>query len=597
MRVTVLLSALVLVATPLHGHVGGVTGDVTADIPVQTSQPGPPTQPGTGSPQRGPARPLRPGETPPKGTAVIKGQVRMSGTGAAVRRTQIRAQSMDGRGGGVTSTDSNGLFEIRDLPAGRYIVVARKAGYAEVPFGQRRAGEQGTPIELADGQIADKVNFVLMPGGVIAGTIVDDGGDPIAGAQVSAMRYQYMAGTRRLMPPPAEGASDRTDDRGQFRLFGLPPGDYYVSGTNVNYRFMPPGATNTEQDGFAPTYYPGTANVTEATRITLKAGQEMSGANFALIVARMARVRGRVVTSRGEPAAGSMAMLAPGDPFSAGMMNMSNAVIGTDGTFTFANVAPGRYNLNIRPGGGMQNPNGEFAVMPLTVGNDDIDNLLVTTHTGAIARGVVTTDDGSPPPFRPEQVQLFVAMVEPMAMMMNPGMSRIHDDYTFEMTGLSGTRRFNASVGAGLNPTWYLKAVLYDGQDITDFGVTFEPARTYDGVTVVFTQRATDLSGAISDDRNRPVLDATVVIFPANRERWHFQSRYIRTLRPDTNGRFSTKNLPPSDDYLIIAVQNLEQGQGSDPEFLARAVDEAKTFSLNEGEIKAVDIKLSTLVP
>ena len=62
--------------------------------------------------------------------------------------------------------------------------------------------------------------------------------------------------------------------------------------------------TNTEQDGFAPTYYPGTPNVTEATRVTVKAGQEMSGANFALIVARMARVRGRALNSRGEPVAG-----------------------------------------------------------------------------------------------------------------------------------------------------------------------------------------------------------------------------------------------------------------------------------------------------
>ncbi len=70
------------------------------------------------------------------------------------------------------------------------------------------------------------------------------------------------------------------------------------------------------------------------------------------------------------------------------------------------------------------------------------------------------------------------------------------------------------------------------------------------------------------DDRNKPVLDATVVIFPADQQRWTYASRFVRTLRPDTNGRYSTKSLPPLDDYLIIAVQNLESGQGSDPEFL-----------------------------
>ncbi|HEX4912733.1 MAG TPA: hypothetical protein VFV51_02195, partial [Vicinamibacterales bacterium] len=88
-----------------------------------------------------------------------------------------------------------------------------------------------------------------------------------------------------------------------------------------------------------------------------------------------------------------------------------------------------------------------------------------------------------------------------------------------------------------------------------------------------------------------------VVVFPANRDRWAYLSRYIRTARPDTNGRFSIKNMPPGEDYLIIAVENLEPGQGTDPEFLARAREEAKAFSLAEAETKVVDLKLSTLVP
>src|SRR5688572_14010177 len=154
---------------------------------AQVAQPGQQVQP-PGQPQRMPARPLRPGETPPKGTAVIKGQVRSDGTGAPVRRAQVRAMSMEARGGGVTNTDGNGNFEIKDLPAGRYTVTVMKGGFAQAQFGQRRPGDMGTPIELADGQTAEKVNFVLTRGGVIAGTVVDDGGEPMAGAQVAAMR-------------------------------------------------------------------------------------------------------------------------------------------------------------------------------------------------------------------------------------------------------------------------------------------------------------------------------------------------------------------------------------------------------------------------
>lgn len=586
--------------------------DSAAFIPIQQppapQQPGgvpgaTPVQPGT-TPQRMPARPMRPGEAPPKGTAVIKGQVRADVTGAPVRRAQVRAMSMDGRGGGgVTSTDANGNYEIKELAAGRYNITAMKGGFVQGQYGQRRAGDPGTPIELADGQNAEKVNFVLSRGAVISGRIVDDSGEPVSGTQVTAMRYQFVSGARRLVPGGGEGGFDRTDDQGTYRLFGLAPGEYFVSANNRNMGMMMPEMNNTEQDGFAPTYYPGTSSLPEATRITLKTGQEMTGAHFALIVAKMARVRGRVLTSKGEPIGRSMLMLTPADPMMGGMVfsSANNAMVGADGAFQFNNVAPGRYNLNVRPMG-MPGADTEFATVPVTVGSEDIENLMVMTSTGATARGVITIDDGSAPSFRVDQVQVFAGPASPDNMVaMGMGPPRINDDFTFEMTGLFDRRIIRGSVGVAMNGQgnlgWSLKAVLLNGEDVTDTGIEFTPGRAYEGLQIVFTQKATDLSGLVTDDRNQPVVDATVVIFPSNRERWTFQSRYMRSLRPDTTGRYNVRNLPPGEDYLMIAVRNLEQGQGTDPEFLTRALESAKPFSLNEGETKAVDIKISTLVP
>jgi hypothetical protein len=568
-----------------------------APAPAQTTQQ--PGQPST-TPQRMPARPLRPGEAPPKGTAVLKGQVMAAGTGTPIRRAQVTARSMEGRGGGVTSTDNEGRFEIKELAAGRYNVTTTKGGYVMASYGQRRPGDPGTTIELVDGQTADKVNFVLSRGSVIAGRIVDDGGEPVAGAQVSAMRFAFVTGSRRLVPGGSEGGQDRTDDQGNFRLFGLAPGDYYISANNRTNNMVMPGMNNTEADGFAPTYYPGTPNISEATRITVKAAQEMTGANFAMLVARMARIRGRVLNSRGEPMTAGMLMMTPADPMM-GMnfgMNMNNAMVAGDGTFQFANIAPGRYNLNVRPNG-MPGAGTEFAVMPVTVGNDDIDNLFITTSAGAVARGVIVTDDGSAPPFRAETVQIFGQPLDPSMNMVGGGPTKVNEDFTFEMTGLFDRRILRANVGTmGSSLSgWYLKAIVFDGEDVTDRGIEFAPGRAYEGVQIVFTQKTTDLSGMVTDDRNRPVLDASIVIFPADREKWTFLSRYLRTLRPDTNGRYSVKSMPPHEDYLVIAVQTLEPGQFSDPDFLTRAKEEAKPFSLNEGETKAVDIKLSKLVP
>ena len=215
---------------------------------------------------------------------------------------------------------------------------------------------------------------------------------------------------------------------------------------------------------------------------------------------------------------------------------------------------------------------------------------------GLTARGVVLTDDGSVPTFRASQVSIFAQPAEPGSMMMGPGQNRVNDDYTFELTSLSDRRLIRANVG-GQTLSWYLKAVMLDGEDVTDSGIEFTPGRSYDGLQIILSQKATDLSGLVSDDRGKPVVDATVVIFPANRDLWTYSSRYMRTTRPDTNGRYSVKWLPPLEDYLIIAVQNLEQGQGGDPEFLSRAAEQAKRLSLNEGELKALDITLSKLVP
>jgi Carboxypeptidase regulatory-like domain len=572
-------------------------------LQAQAAQPGQPTSiPGTqpaqpGAPQRMPARPLRPGETPPKGTSVLKGQVLASGSGSPVRRAQVRAMSMEGRGGGVTSTDAEGRYEIKELPAGRYSIMATKGGFVQGQYGQRRPGDPGTPIDLSDGQTAERVNFVLSRGSVIAGRIVDDGGEPISGTMVAAVRYQFIGGVRRLVPGGSEGATDRTDDQGNFRLFGLPPGDYYVSATNRSNQFMGPGMNNTESEGFAPTYFPGTPNISEATRVTVRANQEMTAANFAMIIARMARIRGRAISSSGAPVANAMLMMMPADSAMGFGMNMMNAMVAGDGTFQFANVAPGRYNLQVRPQG-MATATSEMASMSVVVGNDDIDNLLVTTSVGATARGVVLTDDGSAPTFRPDQVSIFPGPMDPMSgAMMFSGQNRINDDYSFELTGLSDRRMIRANIGQGQASGWYLKAVMFDGEDVTDSGVEFTPGRGYDGLQVIFTRKTTDLSGLVMDDRNKPVLDATVVIFPADPQRWTFSSRYVRSIRPDTNGRYNIKSLPPLDDYLIIAVQNLEQGQSSDPEFLTRAKEEATRLSLNEGETKAVDVKLSRLVP
>ena len=191
-----------------------------------TAGPGDARQQGGGA--RTPARAGRVDPQAAQGTAVLRGQVVAADTGTPIRRAQVRVSAQNVREARITITDGQGRFEIRDLAAGRYTLTASKGGFVTLQYGQRRPGESGTPLDLGEGQALDKLLVGLPRGSVIGGRITDEFGEPLVNAAVTALRYAFVGGARRLVPA---GVRDTTDDQGGYRLFGLPPGDYLVSAT------------------------------------------------------------------------------------------------------------------------------------------------------------------------------------------------------------------------------------------------------------------------------------------------------------------------------------------------------------------------------
>ena len=546
--------------------------------------------PGAGQgPLRGQARatPLR--ADAPRGTAVIRGQIVAADTGAPIRRAQVRISSPEARESRVAATDAQGRFEVKELPAGRYTINASKGGFVTLQYGQRRPSESGTPIELGDGQTLDKLTIALPRGSVLGGRITDEFGEPVANASVIAMRYSYAAGGRRLTAAPGSNSRDTTDDQGHYRLFGLPPGEYFVSAT---LRTGPEAVDPTgEVSGYAATYFPGTPNLNEAARVTLAVSQENTAVSFGLIATRLVRVSGQVLTSSGEPAGGGNVLLLPGGTASGRGVQLQQGSggggrIDRTGAFTIANVAPGRYQVQARSGGRGE---GEMAKMDLAVGVEDISGVTMVTAPGAIVTGLVVSDTGEPFDFPAQQLQVAARAANPDAPGAGGGISRVGANFTFELRGLTDTRVFRVSAPQG----WTLKSVALNGQDVTDVPTELPPGQSVAGMQIVLTKKTTTLSGVVSDSGGRPLLDATVVVFPANEQLWTFQSRFIKAARPDQEGTYRVVDLPALEDYLIVAVQGLEDGQAGDPEFLAAVKASAEKFTLADGETKAVDVKLS----
>lgn len=547
--------------------------------------------PGGGQgPLRGQARatPLR--ADAPRGTAVIRGQIVAADTGAPIRRAQVRISSPEARESRVAATDAQGRFEVKQLPAGRYTINASKAGFVTLQYGQRRPSESGTPIELGDGQALDKLTIALPRGSVLGGRITDEFGEPVANASVIAMRYSYAGGGRRLTAAPGSNSRDTTDDQGHYRLFGLPPGEYFVSAT---LRSGPEAADPTgEVSGYAATYFPGTPNLNEAARVTLAVSQENTAVSFGLIATRLVRVSGQVLTSSGEPSAGGNVLLLPGGTATGRGIQLQQGGgggrIDRTGAFTIANVAPGRYQVQARSGG--RGGDGELAKMDLVVGAEDVSGVTLVTAPGAVVTGLVVSDTGEPFDFPAQQLQ--VAARAASADAQGPGgggAGRVGTNWTFELRGLTDARLFRVNAPQG----WTLKSVALSGQDITDVPTELPPGQSVSGMQIVLTKKTTTLSGVVSDAAGRPLLDATVVVFPANEQLWTFQSRFIKAARPDQEGTYRVAGLPALEDYLIVAVQGLEDGQAGDPEFLAAVKEAAAKFTLADGETKAVDVKLS----
>jgi protocatechuate 3,4-dioxygenase beta subunit len=550
---------------------------------------------GTNQPQPGSTRaPARDNPKPDeKGTAVLRGQVVASDSGAPIRRAQVRLSGIGMRESRLATTDAQGRFEIRDLNGGRYSLTASKGGFVTLQYGQRRPGEAGTPIELSDAQVLDRLLIGLPRGSVISGRISDEFGEPIVNASVSAMRYAYVGGSRRLTPA---GARDTTDDQGFYRLFGLSPGDYIISASLRMGEVTDPGD---ELSGFAPTYFPGTPDATAAQQVRVALSQEQGGVSFALAATRLVRVWGQVLSASGTPHWGGMVSLSPiggaiggGPARGPGFFQGNGSRIEGDGSFWITNVAPGRYQLTARAGG---RDDAEFARMDVTVGGSEVGSLIVVTAPSGRITGKVVTDTGEPLPAGSPPLQVVARAASADGSTVGQfggggGQGRVNADGTFEVGSVLDPRYVRITTP----PAWTLKAVLVDGRDVTDLPVDAGPGEVVSGVQVVITRTLSSAEGTVLDDRRQPVLDATVVLFPADERLRYFQSRFVRSARPDQEGKFRITTVPPG-EYLAVAVQGIEDGQSGDPELLAAIDDYAERVTIKPGETKTVTLGLSAL--
>src|SRR5437867_5256590 len=258
-----------------------------------------------------------------RATATLRGHVIGGDTGQPLRRALVRiVATQENR---VATTDAEGRYEFRNVKPGRYTISASRNSYVTMSYGQTRPFEPGTPLEIKDGQTVERLDFNLPRAGVITGRILDEFGEPLPGVQVSAMRYQFMQGRRQLVNT---GRMASSDDLGDFRLYGLQPGQYYLQATWRSN--MPPGGGRPDQTAYAPTYFPGVTDAARAQRFTIGIGQELNDLVMSMRPVKATRVTGTVVTSQGRPMAGMLMVMQMSN---GGFSGSTGTSMGPDGSF------------------------------------------------------------------------------------------------------------------------------------------------------------------------------------------------------------------------------------------------------------------------
>ena len=558
---------------------------------------------------------------PPAGT--IAGQVV-----DATRGRPVSAAVVTLGGAGVQHgeprilSSADGRFVFKDLPPGNFTIAAAKSGYAEGSYGRHRPGGTVQAVILTESTRSADVAIRIWKHAAIAGTVVDEAGEPVVGLQLRALVSALAGGRRRF----SHAAGAVTDDRGAYRFSNLTPGEYKVvaSPPAISVRATPTAAVVTTMRAFdtmgqvaatssggrglevgdalialgrgmaippppmngrvqiyPPTFHPSTLVPAQSPAIAVEAGEERSGIDIQLQPVLTARLAGTVAGPAGQLRMVSLRLvpLAVDDVDPGGLTPVAGA--DAEGNFVFAAVVPGEYRLraNARDGGEMY-----WLDMPISV-RGDVDGATALMQRALSISGRFEFEGTAPRPQRgPAAVMLEPIDGQP-AIAPGPNQATLTAS-GFTLHGYPAGRyllRPSGSPGG-----WMFKSAIVNGVDVSE--TPLDLARDVTDVVITFTDRWTGIGGTVQGRRDGPA----VVVFPTDAQAWTADGaspRRLKFTRANAQGRFGVSALPPG-DYFVAAIAEEQSADWRDPRVLEALSRVATRVTIGEGEHRTIDLQV-----
>jgi hypothetical protein len=430
--------------------------------------------------------------------------------------------------------------------------------------------------------------------------------------------------TRQVTPEEIQWAQQAVGSRPRSAVqpaLGLPPA---------------PGQTV----AYAPVYYPGTSDQSNAAVITIGAGEERSGMDFVLAAVPTARITGLVVGADGGPAAGATVTIAALQPDAADVLGSVMSRIpgrpSADGTFSLSGVVPGHYRITARAappaangtsdtaapnpllfaqlamGGGPNAAATLWGQEEVAVDGHDISGISIRLQAGLTVSGKVVLETSAPADLTQVRISVDVPTKgtgpgEVVAALLGGSSSSIEADGTFSIKGLTPDR-YRLGVATGglrgllsmMQPgapdsapgTLFLKTALWNGRDVVDTPFDLRPGVDASGMVVTLTDRPTVLSGTVRDGAGRPTPNYPIVVFSTNRASWFAGSRRIQQAHVASDGTFTITGLPAG-EYFVAALTDLTANELYEPAFLESVTAASLRITLLDGEKKTQDLKLA----
>ncbi len=545
-----------------------------------------------------------PSNTAPKASS-ISGRVIKAGTSEPIRKAKLTLAKSNAAGDQDSEqfresvSDQNGDFRFEAVAPGTYSLYVERPGFT----GDKRMLRFGTDVRksvtVEPGKNISDLVIALIPSATITGRVVDQDGDPMPHVSISALRYQYQRARRTLVPVQ----SGETDDRGEYRIFGLSPGSYFLS---ASPRAEAVGVVPADSDPakktpklrYPTTYYPGVLAQADATPLKLGPGEE-SAADFSLAAVPTVKVSGKVV-GLGASFQGMRAVVSM-HPVDLGSMEPQAPALIKEGqdTFTFDGVLPGEYLLNAvsaesmaklaststaDAGIGFSSSAMSAGRKVIDVGTTDLSGIVLSLQSQkpVSLHGRVVVDSGKSPNLE----QLYIAFTsinwrkkESTYDLDMTGFAQPKKDGSFEAQNVPSETVFPVIGAQGTGwEDYYTKSVLVGGRDVSDTGIHASSGSA--PVEIVISADGGRLSGTVTDGRS-PLSDATVVIVPEPSRRVH--SDLYLTAKSDQKGQFTIRGIRPG-AYTAYAFADASDIDGAwyYDDFLRPFESKGKSLTIQE---------------